>query len=376
VIEPHPDDSPIRGGALTEPQLDAIAHYVEERLVSRQVRGDLMVLCYTPKCAHEKYWTPLTRACRGLVLDFSGKVVARPFDKFFNLGEVPETQFGALPRGEPSIVDKVDGSLGIIFWHGNARRWDVCTKGSFDSPQATYARERLLPRLNLIGVPRRLTLLAEIVFPGNRIVVDYEGAEGLVLLGARAGDTGQEVEPLDEWMAHMELAQTGFNFPARFAVPHLGIAHLRHRPNAEGYVLRWPGGFRVKVKSEWYLKVHRMLDRRNPRAVLDMVEDGTAESVEAQLPPLLAGEFRTIRGDLERRIVGLLAQATQLSGEALVAVTNEGYDAARGLRGEFARAMIRIAPGRRDLHSIVWAAFDGKDDRAAAIKALRKELEA
>ena len=59
-------------------------HYVREE---RHPRADLWIYNYTEKATYKRYWTPLTMACRGLILDADRTVVARPFPKFFNLGE-------------------------------------------------------------------------------------------------------------------------------------------------------------------------------------------------------------------------------------------------------------------------------------------------
>jgi hypothetical protein len=58
-------------------------------------------------------WTEVTLTCRGLIVDETGRVVARPLRKFFN-----HNQPGAPVLGldEPvSVTDKADGSLGIIY---------------------------------------------------------------------------------------------------------------------------------------------------------------------------------------------------------------------------------------------------------------------
>ena len=378
-------DSPIVGAELTEPQLDVLARYVDERLISRSIGDGLALFCYTPKCANERYWTPLTRACRGLVLTFAGQVVARPFDKFFNVGEMQETQPGALEivaksAGEPLVLEKRDGSLGIVFWDEARARWDVCTKGSFASDQACYARQFLLPKIHLGALERGVTYLAEIIYPENRIVVDYQGGEGLTLLGARR-TTGEELT----FAAVADAAgQAGFQLPAWFRLRDVAPRGLRgHKvfaPNSEGYVLRYPTNppLRAKLKSPWYVRVHALISRMRPLAVLEMICDGTDEAAIEQLPPGLSEEFRGIRDDLNRRVDALLLDASTLATDALCATTCEGFSALLrpGLRGEFARAMMRMAPSRRDLQAIAWAKVDRKDEKAAARKALRKELEA
>src|ERR1700710_142802 len=84
---------------------------------------------YTEACQYAGAWTPVTLACRGLIVDIAtDSVIARPFSKFFNHGEAdaPSLRADAAVR----VTDKADGSLGIIY--GDA----VATRGSFTSDQA------------------------------------------------------------------------------------------------------------------------------------------------------------------------------------------------------------------------------------------------
>ena len=58
--------------------------------------------------------SPISRECRGLTLNHSLEVVARSFDRFFNVGEADCVNL----KIQPSDVcyDKVDGSLIRVFF--------------------------------------------------------------------------------------------------------------------------------------------------------------------------------------------------------------------------------------------------------------------
>ena len=90
---------------------------------------------YTEACQYTGAWTPVTLACRGLVVDAAGKVVARPFAKFFNHSEAHAPSLD--PAAAVAVTDKSDGSLGIIFHDGDGLA--VATRGSFASDQALHA---------------------------------------------------------------------------------------------------------------------------------------------------------------------------------------------------------------------------------------------
>ena len=72
---------------------------------------DLLIWNYTPRVQFGKHWTEETLMARGLITDLEGNVVARPFKKFFNLGE----HQGDLPIEEFNVTEKLDGSLGIVY---------------------------------------------------------------------------------------------------------------------------------------------------------------------------------------------------------------------------------------------------------------------
>src|SRR5262249_36061422 len=125
-----------------------------------------------------------TLSCRGLITDEAGTIVARPFQKFFHLA-----QMETLPDEPFEVYEKLDGSLGILYWLGEKPY--MATRGQFDSRQAQVAT-RLLQRYDLPALDRRLTYLFEIIYPENRVVVNYGDRRELVLLAVIETATGYE----------------------------------------------------------------------------------------------------------------------------------------------------------------------------------------
>jgi RNA ligase len=109
---------------------------------------------YTEACQYAGAWTPVTLACRGLIVT-GDTVLARPWPKFFNHSE------GHAPRLRPdapvSVTDKADGSLGILFPDEDG--WAVATRGSFTSDQARHATAVLRTRYPAFVPPAGLTVL-------------------------------------------------------------------------------------------------------------------------------------------------------------------------------------------------------------------------
>lgn len=286
----------------------ALLAAVDEGLVTRRTKGPLAIYNYTHACQYSRAWTPTTMAARGLILEEStSEVVARPFEKFFNVDERPETAAGLLPWDEPhEVSEKMDGSLGIVYCYDG--KWDIVTRGAFDSPQAVYARENLLPRYDLrFAFPAPVTVMTEIIYPAARRehVVDYGERDELVFLAAmnypgclvgeqrrRAGEAGMGLARLAEVHSAKE-------------------APNKHPPNSEGYVIYWPGrDLRVKVKSEEYVAAHRMLGQVTPRRVLDLMRDGKDDDILARLPEHVRAVFEEVRGDLGEKLMMLTLGAS------------------------------------------------------------------
>ena len=159
----------------------------------------LKTVNYTELAQFSHQWNAVTRTCRGLIYDSETlDVLARPFPKIHNWNE-PEA-----PKidGDDQLYswsNKEDGSLGIAY-----RRPDgvlaIATRGSFASEQAEHATALLADDAKMASKIARtidagFTPLYEIVFPGNRIVLDYGDRDELIYLGSVSIETGQYYEP-------------------------------------------------------------------------------------------------------------------------------------------------------------------------------------
>lgn len=223
----------------------------------------LFLYNYTNKTTQDNMWNQHTLNSRGHVYEAkSGKIVARPFPKFFNYQE--HNQKGReriLSSKKLQVFEKIDGSLGIVYYY--AGEWRVSTRGSFTSPQAKKATQ-MLSRYSLEKLPRTLTLLVEIVYPSNRILVNYGSREELVLIGAIQTSSGKE-EDLT-WVSE----RSGFALPSKFEYNSIGevlSARSEISSNQEGFVIKLEDGYRVKIKGDRYLSVLKFSQRLNRRGI-------------------------------------------------------------------------------------------------------------
>lgn len=226
----------------------------------------ISILTYTRTCQYERVWNRVTTRCRGLVADDgTGEIVALPLPKFFNVGEHEAGQPYApsLPDEPFEVYDKVDGSLAVVFHYAGA--WRVASKGSFISVQATWA-QRQLDGKDTSGLVPGVTYLAEILYPENRIVVDYGDRRDVVLLAAFAKD-GTEVALAEAARGWHGIGSVVTVRPALPLAELLAMTEGNRLPDgvaatgtdAEGFVLRFASGVRAKAKFAEYVRLHKVL---------------------------------------------------------------------------------------------------------------------
>ena len=243
---------------------EILEDYYIRGLVTRQNHPELPLTIwnYTEKVQYESLWDEVTLTTRGLVTDSSGRVVARPFKKFFNLEEKKHT-----PTQEFQVFEKMDGSLGIVFlWEG---RVVYATRGSFASDQAKWMAN-WSDRYNFSEIlVDGYTYLFEIIYPENMIVVNYGGERRLVLLGAIKTDTGEEIS-WDE-LSTFE----GWDLVERYdGISDYNLLKGMVESNREGFVVRFSNGNRVKIKGEEYLRLHRIMTNLSTTAIWEVLSSG------------------------------------------------------------------------------------------------------
>lgn len=236
--------------------------------VQKHPTEDLFIYNYTQKCQFAREWNNETMKCRGLILDKENNIVARPFEKFFNYEEHTgeDSLLSPLPNEEFEVYDKVDGSLGILYWVKDEPF--IATRGSFTSDQAIEANKILQGYKNYFNeLNRNYTYLFEIIYPENRIVVDYGQRRELILLAVIDTQTGEEKDLFKECL--------GFPFITKFdGVDDFTKVRDIQRDNAEGFVVKFKSGLRVKLKYAEYIRLHRLVTGVNAKTIWELLKNG------------------------------------------------------------------------------------------------------
>lgn len=308
-------------------------------------KDDLVIFNYTHAAQYEGRWNWFERVCRGLILNAkTGEVIARPFDKFFNWGE----------RGHKAgwdtyivmVTEKIDGSLGILY--RDSGMYKVSTRGTFDSEQAIWATNHLNAYYDLCKLPPEFTLLFEIVYPENRIVVDYGDDEDLFLLAIRNRFTGEYLPFYPDTYEWAEF----FGFP----VPRVDvfnnvtdiIAATDNLPGSEeGWVAEFSDGQRFKFKGDAYLELHRLISNTSFKRVLSWVADGSYSAMIDGVPDEFLGQVREWKAFIDDTV-----------SLTKTAVENVFHLAPKGDRKEFA---VWVNGNAKDLAPYLFKAWDGVD---------------
>lgn len=231
------------------------------------------------------------RECRGLIFDKKGFLISRPFHKFFNVMERAETQINQIDLSEPHVImEKMDGSMirpilvdghlrlatkmGVTEVSMQAEVW-LASQPDADV-KCTFLR-------NSVGLT---TPIFEWVSPFNQIVLSYEKPD-LIYLGDRDNVTGEY------W----------FDENAPFTkVPRYGsvegniadyIAHQREAEGREGDIIRFADGHMLKIKNDWYVRIHKTIDRiLFDRNIVNLIINEEVDDVIPMLPQAQANRVR------------------------------------------------------------------------------------
>jgi len=267
----------------------------------------MVLFSYSREVQYDFKWDETSLNARGIIFEVStGKLVARPYKKFFNFGEgnpelLPES-FRPNLTGEFRVMEKLDGSLGIVFYHGG--KWQVATKGSFESEQAIWANDWLYKNLDVDMMNTDYTYMFEIIYPQNRIVIDYGEKKEMVLHGVINKHTGEE-----HWTE--QLIEEGNRIHASVAKFYSfnSIQEIQDLCEVlpgqeEGFVITFRNGYKVKLKGKEYCRLHRIVSNITEMGFWKMW-DYNINGIPTDFLTVLPEEFRKESDRIVQKITHL-----------------------------------------------------------------------
>lgn len=262
----------------TPPQKPKLDEYVKMGLLRSQTNdaGTLTIYVYTELTQFDRLWNSVTRQSRGLVVDNSSRCIVRCMPKFFNDDE-PEALLEKPRELDPTkilVQDKLDGSL-IQVANDPEHGLVVTSKGSFNSDQARWARQIIEEEYSDHDsyFERGLTYIFELIHPDNRIVLDYGDRRELILLAVVETETAKERDIYTNRFERFIRADK--LDPATLA----NIESLNDDGLSEGVVANFDG-YRVKIKTAEYLRLHRIVTDFTPKRVWEALSNGDSLEFE------------------------------------------------------------------------------------------------
>lgn len=226
---------------------------------------NLLIFTYTSKCEIEEHWNTTTRRCRGLVIDDNDdRILINCIPKFFN----HDSKFAADVDLENSIITKKeDGYLIQIKRDECSNEPDdmvVTSKGSFDNKYVDKARELIE------GYQREFepgySYICELIhdFPGDEGIIVTRHNETKLVCFAILNDKGEELDDFNSLPSCLEKVQT--------FTPEQAKRYLTQE--VEGIVLKNAKGERVKMKTAWFFRMHKLISNCTKKAVYDTLSNG------------------------------------------------------------------------------------------------------
>lgn len=252
--------------------------------------SEILEGCGSQRCPDFVNYAAIRRECRGIIFNSNGDLISRRLHKFFNLNERTETLLENVDFAKPHIIlDKLDGSMitpilinGAVRWGTKMGLTDVAApveKFIADHPEFQYekfARDYIADGF---------TPIFEWCSRKQRIVIDYP-EDQLVLIAVRNNITGEYVSYTDMYWRSFEYGDDTIpvvkGYDGSIKNMETLLEKSKDLEGAEGWVVRFNDGHMLKVKGEWYVRIHKTKDNLNfEKNIVDMIITGKIDDVKS-----------------------------------------------------------------------------------------------
>jgi len=283
----------------------------------------------------DTFSTNLARTCRGLIIGQNGVVKRRPFDKFFNVNEKEETQSVILDEKTIDfIAEKVDGSM-IAPW------LDEFSDLNFDTKKLNMEMREKINRVAPDNI-KEFTLgmlksgqqpifeLYHPDIPETNIVIEYNKPIWR-LLAIRDMETGGFMLNIyvDELSKKSNIVRPTRSRELESLKTSEIVEHVKTCTGIEGVVIYYNDGTIAKVKSNWYLERHNILDVfKFPHKMASMVlNEESIDDASAFMTPERLLKYKKFATELHQYMAKIVEQVIK---------TAESYDTKKeyGLSGK------------------------------------------
>jgi RNA ligase len=281
--------------------------------------------------------SPEALECRGIAFDDQGRVLSRPLHKFFNVGERGEA-IGLVDRAQMrevyAVYEKLDGSI-ISTSKLPDGGWALRSRKSYTSDVVGIANDLILPAQTgsdewglahfcKLVTEEGFTACFELTSPDAQIVMPQQRTL-LRLLHVRDNFSGEYVmmdldHPVWGWIATFDvpLCPVLLQNPDHGQIMDL-LAQIEQDETREGVVIQYTDGDMVKLKTPWYLRLHKSISFMRERDIAELALLGELDDVRVNLQAVGIDTFEV--DTIERTVKNKLLD---MDSEVNVALKNDG----------------------------------------------------
>jgi len=233
----------------------------------------------------------IRRECRGIIFDQNGNIMARRYHKFFNIGEREETLPGKIDFSKPHVIlEKLDGSMitpmimdGVVRWGTKAGLTDVSAQVE------EFLKNDVSDYTGFVRqiISKGYTPIFEWCSRKQRIVIDYP-KDQLVLTAIRDTIHGEYVnyETMKWFVSDWDIPVVEKVFDSKVENIEEFIEKVRNSKVGEGCVIRFDDGHMLKLKTDYYIAIHKAKDAlSSERKMVEVLFQGGLDDLKAVLNP-------------------------------------------------------------------------------------------
>lgn len=307
------------------------------------------------------------REFRGLIFDKQGNLIRRAYHKFFNLDEREETLINNVDFNRHHFVlEKLDGSMITPLWIDGHMR--LATKAGITSI-SMEAETFIAPKKNYIEFlnechKQNLMPIFEWCSLNNRIVVEYPEPQ-LILTAIRHLYTGEYMDYPTLYVNSLrnDIPLVKKIYTNIYNIDNF-INEIKLSSGNEGIVIRFDNGHMIKLKSDWYVAIHRAKDNLlHENRVIELIMNNKVDDV---LPYLIDKDKQKLMEYAANFIFNMQSSIELIKNHYLVRAKQEGD------RKHFA---LNIAPELpKPYTTIIFSCWDGKDVEQETKNMIKKSL--
>jgi RNA ligase len=343
--------------------------YYDEGLLYKQFHPTLPLIIwnYSEVVQYESKWDEITLQCRGLITDDKGNIIVKPMKKFFNYEEVVYDCSNLIPWKDEYdyIQNKEDGSMLILFHYLPTNEWVTATRGSFTSEQAIEGMNILNSKYKLEAFEKSIAYIGEVIYPQNRIVVDYGDLSTVKFITAVPNrcynhDYYEELHFTTAMnyfrysgIKNKDIVKTKQYFTFGPNLP-IELKSLNTK-NKEGFIFRFhPSNFRMKIKFEEYIRLHRIMTNCSTTSVWEALSMGMdIDDIIKDVPDEFYDKVKDYIKELRYQYHSIKEHAGKYFDNL--------YESYNGELPEKAKYAEWVKQFDRHLHPILFRMYDNKD---------------